>query len=115
MIALLINRYSANIYSNSIKLNVNNSNNSFEPIESILGEKLSNFNSLNLSDKLFMVTSYPIVHKTINDLGLNVEYFIQGKFKTAESYKFRPITFKVLDFNKKYGQEFTIKLINEFS
>tara|TARA_B100000963_G_scaffold126983_1_gene110820 strand:- start:5685 stop:8006 length:2322 start_codon:yes stop_codon:yes gene_type:complete len=115
MIALLINRYSANIFSNSIKLNVNNSNNSFEPIESILGEKLSNFNSLNLSDKLFMVTSYPIVHKTINDLGLNVEYFIQGKFKTAESYKFRPITFNVIDFNKKYGQEFTIKLINEFS
>ena len=36
-------------------------------------------------------------------------------FKTAESYKFRPVTFKVLDFNKKYGQDFTIKLINEFS
>ena len=115
MIALLINRYSTNVYSNSIKLNVNNSNNSFEPIESILGEKLSNYNSFNLSDKLFMLTSYPIVFKTINDLGLNVEYFIQGKFKTAESYKFRPITFNAIDFNKKYGQDFTIKLINELS
>ena len=58
-----------------------------------------------------MVTSYPLVYKTVNDLGLNVEYFIQGNIKTTESYKYRPITFNPLDFNQKFGQDFTINLL----
>ena len=100
LVSLLINRYSANIYSNSIKMNVNNSSSEIDPLESVLGEKTSRFNSVNFSDKIFMITSYPLVYKTINDLGFDVEYFIQGNIKTAESYKYRPITFNPLIFNK---------------
>ncbi len=114
LVSLLINRYSANIYSNSIKMNVNNSSSEIDPLESVLGEKTSRFNSVNFSDKIFMITSYPLVYKTINDLGFDVEYFIQGNIKTAESYKYRPITFNPLIFNKKYGQEFNIDLINQY-
>ena len=108
LVSLLINRYSANIFSNSIKMNVNNSSNIIDPLESVLGEKTSRFNSVNFSDKIFMITSYPLVYKTVNDLGFNVEYFIQGNIKTAESYKYRPITFNPIDFNQKYGQEFSL-------
>ena len=47
-----------------------------------------------------MIVSYPLVYKTVNDLGFNVEYYIQGNIKTAESYKYRPVTFTPIDFNK---------------
>ena len=30
---------------------------------------------------MFMITSYPLIYKTINDLNLNIEYFIQGNIK----------------------------------
>ena len=61
-----------------------------------------------------MITSYPLVYKTVNDLGFNVEYFIQGNIKTAESYKYRPITFTPIDFNQKYGQEFILDVLNQY-
>jgi len=113
MFSLLNNRYSSNIYSNSIKIKINNSS-SADPLESILGAKNTGTYSQNFSDKMFMITSYPLIYKTINDLSLNIEYFIQGSIKTAESYNYRPITFKALNFNQNYGQEFTIKLLNKY-
>ena len=113
MLSTLINRYSANIFSNSVKMNFNNSSNMIGTLESVLGEKSSQLNSINFSDKIFMITSYPLVYKTVNDLGFNVEYYIQGNIKTAESYKYRPITFTPIDFNQRYGQDFTLVLINQ--
>ncbi|MFL2569871.1 MAG: polysaccharide biosynthesis tyrosine autokinase [Flavobacteriales bacterium] len=114
LVSMLINRYSANIFSNSVKINVNNSSNIIGPLESVLGENSSKINSINFSDKIFMITSYPLVYKTVNDLGFNVEYFIQGNIKTAESYKYRPITFNPIDFNQKYGQEFIVDVLNQY-
>tara|TARA_Y100000991_G_scaffold204720_1_gene180444 strand:- start:2 stop:2329 length:2328 start_codon:yes stop_codon:yes gene_type:complete len=113
LFSLLINRYSANIYSNSIKMNIINSSNA-DPLESILGTKNPAIYSQNFSDKMFMITSYPLIYKTINDLNLNIEYFIQGNIKTAESYNYRPITFTSLNFNQNFGQEFMIKLLNKY-
>ena len=113
MFSLINNRYSSNIYSNSINIKINNSS-SADPLESILGAKNTGIYSQNFSDKMFMITSYPLIYKTINDLSLNIEYFIQGSIKTAESYNYRPITFKALNFNQNYGQEFTIKLLNKY-
>lgn len=113
MFSLINNRYSSNIYSNSINIKFNNSS-STDPLESILGAKNTGIYSQNFSDKMFMITSYPLIYKTINDLSLNIEYFIQGSIKTAESYNYRPITFKALNFNQNYGQEFTIKLLNKY-
>ena len=113
MFSLINNRYSSNIYSNSIKIKIINPS-SADPLESILGAKNVAIYSQNFSDKMFMITSYPLIYKTINDLSLNIEYFIQGSIKTAESYNYRPITFKALNFNQNYGQEFTIKLLNKY-
>ena len=113
LFSLLINRYSANIYSNSIKMNIINSSNA-DPLESILGTKNPEIYSQNFSDKMFMITSYPLIYKTINDLNLNIEYFVQGNIKTAESYNYRPITFTSLNFNQNFGQEFMIKLLNKY-
>ena len=109
IVSLLINRYSANIFSNSIKININNSSNIIGTLESVLGENHPVLILLNFSDKIFMITSYPLVYKTVNDLGFNVEYYIQGNIKTAESYKYRPITFNPIDFDQRYGQEFSLK------
>ena len=113
LVSLLINRYSTNIFSNSVKLNVNNSSSVIGPLESVLGENTSQLNTVNFSDKIFMITSYPLVYKTVNDLGFNIEYYIQGNIKTAESYKYRPITFTPIDFNQKYGQDFSLVLLNQ--
>ena len=113
LVSLLINRYSTNIFSNSVKLNVNNSSSVIGPLESVLGENTSQLNTVNFSDKIFMITSYPLVYKTVNDLGFNIEYYIQGNIKTAESYKYRPITFTPIDFNQNYGQDFSLVLLNQ--
>ena len=94
-------------------MNFNNSSNMIGTLESVLGEKSSQLNSINFSDKIFMISSYPLVYKTVNDLGFNVEYYIQGNIKTAESYKYRPITFTPIDFNQRYGQNFTLVVLNQ--
>ena len=38
MVSTLINRYSANIFSNSVKMNFNNSSNMIGTLESVLGD-----------------------------------------------------------------------------
>ena len=43
----------------------------------------------------------------------NVEYYIQGNIKTAETYKYRPITFTPIDFSQRYGQDFSLVLVNQ--
>ena len=113
MVSTLINRYSANIFSNSVKMNFNNSSNMIGTLESVLGENSSQLNSINFSDKIFMITSYPLVFKTINDLGFNIEYYIQGNIKSAESYKYRPVTFTPIDLNQRYSQNFSLEVLNQ--
>ena len=112
LVSLIINRYSSNVYLNSVKLNVNSSVNELDPIETVLGEKSSRYGSVNFYDKIFMLKSYPLIYKTVNDLGFNIEYFIQGNIKTTEFYQHRPITFKTIDF-ENFGHSFYIKLINQ--
>ena len=81
LVSLIVNRYSTNIYSNSIKINLNNNYNEVGQLESILDDWQPIQKSDNLSDKIFVLTSYPLVYKTVNDLGLYVEYFLQGNIK----------------------------------
>ena len=113
LISLLVNRYTVNVYSNSIKINLNTSNNDINPLSYVLDEQNNRLNSSNFSDKIFMIKSYPLIFKTVKDLGFETEYFIQGNIKTAETYKFKPILFNPIDLSGKYGLEFNIDILNE--
>jgi capsular exopolysaccharide synthesis family protein len=115
-LSFLINRYSKEIRSNNITLHINSSESMSNPISQALGQANGSFSNTNFTDEILFISSYPIIYKTIEELGVNVEYYIQGKIKTIETYNWKPIAFYSEDAKKLYGLNVTVKVIdkNEF-
>lgn len=112
LIAILVNRYSTKIYSNSIKINLNNNiieNNTFDDILLLNNQN----NSFNFSDNLFSLTSFPLILETVKDLNFNIEYFVLGNIKNSEAYSIKPIIFEPISLKNNYGTEFHIDIINQ--
>nr|WP_317630560.1 polysaccharide biosynthesis tyrosine autokinase [uncultured Flavobacterium sp.] len=62
---------------------------------------LSNLN-VNLDNEMEVIRSRSIIRNTINKLGLNVTYIIQGKLKNKEIYETRPFDLSIHHFSKEY-------------
>ena len=92
LLALLIafgyNRYSQELYrvSTKIQINKDDSNNS---TTDVLYNTLNN-NETSLKDEVSLITSFPIVFKTVSDLRFDIGYYLKGNVKTSESL-FSPI------------------------
>ena len=65
-----------------------------------------------VSDKIISLTSYSLVFETINDLGFNIEYYVEGQIKTSEAYSIRPIIFEPISLSKNFGLEFNVDIVN---
>ncbi|MGC6470822.1 MAG: polysaccharide biosynthesis tyrosine autokinase [Flavobacteriales bacterium] len=111
--ATIINRYSPRIYKNTVKLRLNTSSSEANPFNYILNNNQVNFDGSNYSDKIFTITSYPLVYKTVKDLNLNIEYFVQGNVKKTEAFSFIPIIFDVIGQHKTFGKNYSVKIKNQ--
>ncbi len=111
--AYLVNRYTTSIYpvSASIIIRENDEN---------AGAKFLYSNALinpyrNYFNEFFIMRSYPLMQQVVEDLGLDVSYYLKGEIKTTERYmpyfpvKIRPASGQRLP----YGQSFRYTLLSE--
>ena len=68
--------------------------------------------SKNLENKKFLLTSFPLVSKTIKDLNFDIIYYIEGNIKVTESY-LAPIKLQYLNDNKINGSKFKINILDD--
>ena len=109
-ISLIVNRYVKEIYSNNITIHLKNNVN---PLNSLVEN--NKFSSINFTDEISFISSYPTILKTVEALGFNVSYFIEGDIKTVETYNWRPITFVPYNLEKHYGLRVLVDVIDTSS
>lgn len=109
-ISLIVNRYVKEIYSNNITIHLNNNVN---PLNSLVEN--NNFSSINFTDEISFISSYPTILKTVKALDFNISYFIVGDIKTVETYSWRPITFVPYNLESHYGLEVLVEVIDQKS
>ena len=68
--------------------------------------------SKNLENKKFLLTSFPLVSKTIKDLNFDIIYYIEGNIKVTESY-LAPIKLQYLNDNKINGSKFKVNILDD--
>ena len=68
--------------------------------------------SKNLENKKFLLTSFPLVSKTIKDLDFDIIYYIEGNIKVTESY-LASIKLQYLNDNKINGSKFKINILDD--
>ena len=56
----------------------------------------------NVDNEIEIIRSRTIVEKSIKKLNLNVSYFVEGRFKTVEVYKDKPIDISFFDQNEAF-------------
>ena len=108
-----VNRYTTKIYP--VKASV-----IFKIDEENYGANLLYGNSFtqysrNYYDEFYLMRSYPLLQRVVENLRLDVAYFVQGEIKTIEKYiphlpvRINPTSGQRLP----YGQSFTYRLLNE--
>ena len=88
LIAFGFNRYSQELYRVSTKIQINKDDSNTSTTD-VLYNTLNN-NDISLKDEVSLITSFPIVFKTVSDLRFDIGYFLKGNVKTSESL-FAPI------------------------
>ena len=68
--------------------------------------------SKNLENKKLLLTSFPLVSKTIKDLNFDIIYYIEGNIKVTESY-LAPIKLQYLNDNKINGSKFKVNILDD--
>ena len=109
-LALMLNRYTQMSYENNTTIHISNDENN---LTSLLGE--NKFSSVNFTDEISFISSYPTILKTVKELGLNVSYFIKGDIKTVETFDWRPITLVPYNLEQNYGLNVIVKVLDENS
>lgn len=109
-ISLIVNRYVKEIYSNNITIHLNNNVN---PLNSLVEN--NKFSSINFTDEISFISSYPTILKTVKALDFNISYFIVGDIKTVETYNWRPVTFVPYNLESHYGLEVLVEVIDQKS
>lgn len=109
-LSLIVNRYVKEIYSNNITIHLNNNVN---PLNSLVEN--NKFSSINFTDEISFISSYPTILKTVKALDFNISYFIVGDIKTVETYNWRPVTFVPYNLESHYGLEVLVEVIDQKS
>ena len=88
VIAFGYNRYSQELYRVSTKIQINKDDSNTSTTD-VLYNTLNN-NEISLKDEVSLITSFPIVFKTVSDLRFDIGYYLKGNVKTSESL-FAPV------------------------
>lgn len=111
-LAFAYNRYTDEIYS--VETSILIKEDSAMPTASDLMYDNITSNNENIENKELMLKSYPLVHKTLNDLRYDVGYFIVGNIKVTETFH-APILLNCNYTEKLAGVSIEIEILNENS
>lgn len=97
-IAFLHLRYATYEYVStaSIKLKDDKKNNKLSEITSLQEYGLFSNNATNVQDEIKIITSRNIISKVVQELNLNIKYYVSGRLKEQEVYKKPPINLNFL-------------------
>src|SRR5258708_191081 len=109
-IAFLTNRYSVRIYPVTASLIIREK-------EEPTGAELLYSNSIvspyrNYLNELYIIRSYPLIQKVIEELNFEVAFFQEGNIKTTEAYGL-PVKVKLLKRNGSYGASLIFKIVDD--
>ncbi len=112
-IAYIVNRYTTRIYPVSASIIIRESDEN-------IGAKFLYTNSLinpyrNYYNEFFIMRSYPLMQQVVEDLKLDVSYYVKGEIKSMERYMPHfPVHIKATKDNVlPYGRSFKYSLISE--
>ena len=113
-VAFLINRYSIPYYriSSSILIETSNKQQSMDQQDFLYSNMFGR--NQNFQNELWVIKSYPIIEKTIENLDLSVVYYSKGKLNYYETYKSGPFKISYLpNHPQPLNIMFQISFINE--
>ena len=115
LIALAFNRYSSNIYKVSTTVLFDDQQSfSSNAAEAIYSNDLFQKSPKNLiANKIYELSSYPIIFQTLDDLNFDIEYYLVGNIKNSITYD---TPFKVIVVNNKnklLNRTFKITYVDE--
>lgn len=110
-VSFTLNRYVPENYLNQTTIHLESNNANINPLSELVNET-SKFSTINFTDQILFISSYPIIYKTLESLNYNISYFIQGDIKTVETSTWRPITFIPYNLDNSYGLNLEIKVID---
>lgn len=95
LLALVYLRYATELYSiqATIKIaNVDDNNDMLSEANQVNKYGLFSNQSNSVNDEIEVLKSRPLVENIVNELNLNIRYFIKGKISSYEVYKNPPVT-----------------------
>jgi tyrosine-protein kinase Etk/Wzc len=104
-------RYSVPLYNSSVSILIRNEKKSSAPNEISL-DRLMLSNSVNLSNEIMVLKSASTMKRVVNTLGLELEYYNEGKIKKSELYTYSPIKASVINL-KDSGSQINIVLTKQ--
>jgi capsular exopolysaccharide synthesis family protein len=111
VIAFLVNRYSVRVYPVTASLIVKEAED-ISGAELLYNNPLLNFKR-NYLNEVYIIKSYPLVERVIEDLNFDVAFYREGNVLTTEAYGDLPIEAKAVRAEAKVGTTFTFTTINE--
>ena len=110
LIAFAYNRYSTNYYLVETSILIK-SDDDISSASDLIYEKVNSSNKI-LENKEQILTSFPLIFKTLSDLRFDISYFIKGNIKTSESY-FAPIILHCDDTQSLIGKKIEIDILDK--
>ncbi|WP_224490260.1 GumC family protein [Robertkochia flava] len=104
--AFIYLRYTVPTYSTSARIIISDSNNGGASSEVAALQNLGVLNNLNTSsieNEVEILQSERLLKPVVENLGLNVEYYREGRIKRLEVYGEQPFKVKVLSYNTAVG------------
>ena len=81
--------------------------------QEVLIEELGYKEATNLNNELQILKSRSLMRKVIDELGMNIAYFVEGRLLTTESYQDKPVIVNYVDpIDKAYGRTLNIVQID---
>ena len=115
-IAFGFNRYTKNIFkvSSTILFEDQSNISSISAAEAIYSNDPFQRSSKNIiANKIYEISSYPLIYQTLNDLNYDIEYYLVGNIKVSETYQ-SPFKVKVYsDKEKILNRSFKLTHLND--
>ena len=83
IVAFTYTRYSTELFSSSIKIQIDKNNSTIDLLDLNLDNDKYN---RSLSDEIQLLKRYEVIRKTVTDLRFDVAYSVVGTIKTTETY-----------------------------
>lgn len=114
-VAYLVNRYTVRIYPVSMTILIKDQNEQDNAISDLIYNSRGFMPGKNYYNEEILLSSYPLIRKTVENLDFNVAFFKEGEIKTSEIYPGPPVLIEVDTLNSAlpYGRSLYLNIIDK--